>query len=163
MPDKPAVALPGLQRLLFLVIGGLTVAVGFSVAAWKPYSFSVTIAVPDLPDVVLGTPPPMGLPELAAAPPLPDAVTLADAVGEARELLTTGGPLPVWADGCDPVALAWAAAVPLAAPQRVGAWELYRAKLLPGTAVRLRGERAGESPDRARPWRRGARRGCGRG
>lgn len=161
LAKRSGVVLPspfaGLQKVLTLTLGGLVVAVGFVAAAWELYSFSVTIAVPDLPNVVVAAPAPMGQPDLSTAPPLPDAADLEAAAGQARELLAAGGPLPVWADGCDPVALAWAAAAPAAPARRVGAWELYRGKLMPGTPVRLRGEFTGEAlPSGTGPWRRAA-------
>ena len=145
----------GMQKVIFLAFGGIVVACGFAVVALKLYSFGVVVSTPDLPNVVVDAPSPMTKPDLHAAPPLPTAAELSAVEGQARELLAAEGTLPVWADGCDPVALAWASMAPAAISRRVGAYELYRAKLLPGTSIHLRGDVVDHVPANANsPWQR---------
>ena len=54
----------GVQKIMLLAIGGLAVACGFAFAALKLYNFSIEVARPDLPDVVVDAPQPMPAPDL---------------------------------------------------------------------------------------------------
>lgn len=144
----------GLNKLLTLVIGGLIVALGFWAAAWKLYSFSISIATPDLPEVLVDAGPLMPRPDLTGAAALPATADLDAAEAEARSLLASGSRLPGWIDSCEPLALAWARIAPFASPVSVGAWELGHGRLDLGTAVRVHGQVAGQDAAEGSSWRR---------
>jgi hypothetical protein len=61
----PSQRFAGLQKVMFLAVGGLVVACGFAIAALKLYGLGVAVSKPDLPDVVVAAPPPMARPDLA--------------------------------------------------------------------------------------------------
>nr|MBA3685028.1 hypothetical protein [Planctomycetota bacterium] len=92
-------------KLLMLCVAGLVVGLGFAMLSWKLYAASVAMQSPPLPPFATEELPAIPVPDLAAAPALPDQAALAQAASEHAEAVAAAMP-PLWADADEAVTLA---------------------------------------------------------